>query len=112
IEDLLTFSRTSSTPRVFEKNDLNKLMQEVNNDLKESIEEKNAQIHYTNLPEADVIPFQFKQLIENLLLNSLKYHKPGVAPKIEISATKTKLPDGEEEKTYHQITVADNGIGF
>jgi len=112
IDDLLTFSRTSSTPRIFEKYDLNTLMKEVCSDLKESIDEKNASLHYQNLPEVEIIPFQFKQLLENLLLNSLKYHKQGIAPNIEIDATKTSLPDGEEEKSYHQITITDNGIGF
>lgn len=112
IDDLLTFSKTNSNPRFYEKTDLNKLMYIICNDLKDSIEEKAAKLFYKNLPVIEIIPFQFKQLLENLLLNSLKYHRPGIAPEIKISATQTKLPDGEEERIYHHIIVTDNGIGF
>lgn len=112
IDDLLTFSRTNSTPKEFEKTDLNKLAKDIKNDLKESLDEKKAILQIDPLPAVNVIPFQFKQLIENLILNSLKYHKPGITPVIKIFAQKTTLPGEETGKSYYRISITDNGIGF
>lgn len=112
IDDLLTFSRTNATPQELEKTDLNKLTKNIKNDLKESLDEKKAILQIDILPTVNVIPFQFKQLIENLILNSLKYHKPGIPPVIKIFSKKTTFPGGETGKTYHQISIMDNGIGF
>lgn len=110
IDDLLTFSRTNATLQEFEKTDLYELTKNIKKELKESLEEKKAILHVDQLPTVNVIPFQFKQLLENLILNSLKYHKPGIPPIIKISAQKTILPGGI--KTFHQISITDNGIGF
>ncbi|MEO5674817.1 MAG: PAS domain S-box protein [Chitinophagales bacterium] len=117
IKDLLAYSRTNSTERKFEKTDLNTLVEEVKNDLKEVIQEKNAIIETTNLCEANIIPFQFRQLMQNLISNSLKFAKPGKQPHIVIqdnivlgSALRDKIP--EPEKNYCHISVKDNGIGF
>jgi PAS domain S-box-containing protein len=117
IEDLLSFSRTNVATPVFEEVDLNKLVKNIITSLKDSIEEKQAAVKYSSLPKVKVIPFQFQQLLENLILNSLKYSKPDEQPKIDVEA---KLIKGREaniaglitEKQYYQISVTDNGIGF
>jgi light-regulated signal transduction histidine kinase (bacteriophytochrome) len=117
IDDLLTFSRTNTLPKEFKPSDLNKILEDVKKEIKESIEEKNAVIESSQLPVAFVISFQFKQLLENLLLNSLKYSKPGIPPHIKIMHEKVKgnglkadgiIPDND----YFKISVVDNGIGF
>lgn len=117
IEDLLVYSRTSDTERKYVKTDLNKLINEVVDDMGEELLPKNATIQVDGLGKADVIPFQFRQLMQNLFSNSFKFSKDGVAPVITISGEThlaghyniDKLRDGVE---YCHIRVSDNGIGF
>src|SRR5688500_4922749 len=117
IEDLLVFSRTSTESKVFVKTDLNKLLQQVKEDLQVQISKTGARISSVELPSLNVIPLQFHQLFQNLLSNAMKFHKPGEQPQINITTDvvdaanipgKTHLP----EKKYVRILVADDGIGF
>jgi two-component system, chemotaxis family, CheB/CheR fusion protein len=116
IEDLLAFSRVNSGDRNYEHADLTTILDEVKNDFKEIIEEKNAVIETHGLGQAYVIPFQFHQLLQNLLGNALKFTKPNTAPHISI---KSEIAQGSTlhnrllpEKEYCHITMSDNGIGF
>jgi PAS domain S-box-containing protein len=117
INDLLSYSRTNIQERVFEKTDLSKIVDAVKDDLKEEIEQKHATIESTENCEASIIPFQFRQLIYNLVSNSLKFSKEETPIVIKI---KSEIAKGsalenkklEEETNYCHITIADNGIGF
>ncbi len=117
IQDLLTYSLTNTEERKFEKTDLNKIVEEVREDLKEELKDKHATIEATQLCEAHIIPFQFRQLLHNLIGNSLKFSNPQHPPHIKIESEIAKgikfnndklLP----ENKYCHITVTDNGIGF
>ncbi|WP_337042244.1 PAS domain-containing sensor histidine kinase [Emticicia sp. 17c] len=57
LNDLLAFSRATSADKVFEKTDLNLLLEETKNILKDSIEENQVSIVAQKLPELNVIPF-------------------------------------------------------
>jgi len=117
IEDLLTYSRTNTTERKFEDVHLNKLIDEVKQDLKEEIREKKATIDLAGMCDAYIIPFQFRQLFHNLISNSLKFSQPGHPPGIKI---KSEIINGKKlngynlptDKEYCHISVSDNGIGF
>ena len=117
IEDLLTYSRTGTHGRDFEMIDLGKLVDEVKENLKDEIAQKNAVIISDNLCECYVIPFQIKQLLHNLFTNSLKFAKANEPSRIIVTS---RIESGKElnnrnldpEKEYCHITVADNGIGF
>ena len=117
IDDLLQYSRTTKTEKVFESTDLNDLMENAKNDLLQSIEEKNTIIKSDKLPVMTVIPFQIQQLFVNLIGNSLKYSKVNSIPKIKIScknviaADEELIPKNSKEKFY-KISFTDNGIGF
>jgi signal transduction histidine kinase len=50
-------------------------------------------------------PLQMRQLLQNLLGNSLKYRRPETPPVVRLSCSS---PDGE----HRAIVVMDNGIGF
>ncbi len=112
IDALLNYSRTNTDEKIFVKQDLNQLLEEVKQDLQESIIEKNATLLSDELPTLKLIPHQFLQLLENLIGNSLKYRKADVAPVIKIGAKKIHREEGEEDNRYWQLTVSDNGIGF
>ncbi len=117
IDDLLAFSRTTSSEKNLMTVDLNQLLTEVTNSLKERIEEKNAKIISTRLPVIQAIPFQFQQLLENIIGNALKYSKPDVAPLINITSGLASGNDhidqgGHSGMNYNKISISDNGIGF
>ncbi|MEP6683820.1 MAG: ATP-binding protein [Parafilimonas sp.] len=117
IDDLLAYSRTNTEERKFEKVYLGKIVEEVKEDLREELKEKNATVKTNVMCEASILPFQFRQLIYNLLSNSLKFSKPGQAPHIKIESEIIKgslLNDVDlaPEKLYCHISVSDDGIGF
>ena len=117
IDDLLAFSRTSSTEKNLEVTDLNILLEEVKAAIKYSIDEHQATITSTKLPVVKIIPFQFQQLMENVIGNAIKYRKAGVPPVISITCDLVSGQDfisegGIPEVEYNRISVKDNGIGF
>ncbi|MEX0661890.1 MAG: chemotaxis protein CheB [Balneolaceae bacterium] len=117
IEDLLNFSRLTTAEREFETVNLKKIIEEVKDTFKESINEKDARIDISKNCEIYVIVFQFRQLLHNLISNALKYSKPGKPPKIVIHCNIKKgsqlTPKNlSPQKKYYHITVTDNGIGF
>ena len=117
IEDLLAYSRTSTAERTFEKTDLNDIVEEVKEDLNEEFDQKHATLETGEMCNADVIPFQFRQLIYNLISNSLKFAKPGRPSRIKVRSehiSSKKLQDEKfiPETNYCHISISDNGIGF
>lgn len=117
IDDLLAFSRIATTELVFEKAELSLIVDDIKAELKDTIREKNATIETTDLCASYIIPFQFRQLLYNLVSNALKFSRSDIPCRITIrselaSAThlnNTSLSPGKE---YCHITVKDNGIGF
>jgi signal transduction histidine kinase len=64
-----------------------------------------------------IIPFQFRQLMHNLMTNSLKFANPAHPLRISIKCSINKGSELKEdkliaEKRYCHISFADNGIGF
>ncbi|NOT76030.1 MAG: PAS domain S-box protein [Cyclobacteriaceae bacterium] len=116
IVDLLTYSRASTAERNFELINLTTILNTVLEQLKESIDQKQATIQFATLPMAHVIPYQFEQLLTNIISNALKFSKQGVIPVILITTTKVEGDTirhwGATERYYHLITIKDNGIGF
>ncbi len=117
IDALFAFSRSTSTEQVSAPTDLNTLLAEVKNSLKDIIEEKPAIISASPLPVLQVIAFQFQQLLENMIGNALKYSLPDVRPDINITAglvSGSPFIHGHAvaDKQYHAIFIRDNGIGF
>ena len=117
IVDLLAYSRTTSTERKFETANLNTIMESVKKDFANTIAEKNAIIEVEEMCNVHIIPFQFRQLMDNIIGNALKFSKPDLPPHIIV---KSRIIKGSEinnqkllpEKEYCHITVTDNGIGF
>jgi PAS domain S-box-containing protein len=117
IDSLLEFSRTTTATKKFEVSDLNILIDEVKRDNRFSLEEKQAVIEVSPLPVISVVPFQFKQLVSNLISNSIKYSKTSESPRITI--TSDIIPSKQIDRAgklnginYCRIRFSDNGIGF
>ena len=103
ILDLLDFSRVGRTDDDLEDVDFNKLLNELLALYRKQIEELGAQISSDNLPVVYTYKTPIRQVLQNLLGNSLKYHKPDEPPIISIAC--------KETKTHFQFSVKDNGIG-
>ena len=115
VNDLLSYSRVATKVEKFAPIDLDIVVQEVIADLETRIEETGAQIEVANMPTIDAVPSQMRQLFQNLIANSLKYHRNEVAPEVKITGDIIENgaiePNGTSSKTC-QITVRDNGLGF
>lgn len=116
ISDLLSISMISNNT-AFETYSLQKILDETLQTLEFKIEQLNARIKADVLPDAKIIPSQFRQLFQNLLSNSLKFVKPEVLPVVQIKYS--LLPPNEvahfqlaHASQYHKLEFKDNGIGF
>lgn len=120
IEDLLDFSRVSVVDHPFEINDLKDIIEDVKSELSDTISEKKAVFIINELVAVKIVPFQFHQLIYNLVSNSLKFSIPDVELQITIQSAiiknsefrKLNLPNSPQICDYWNLTFKDNGIGF
>lgn len=117
IADLLTYSRTKTEIPKFKNTNINQIIDQVIEELAEIILQKNAIIEVAELGDAIVIPFQFRQMMYNLIGNSLKFSKPDENPHIKIVSAivdSNQVAGAEHKKgmQFHHFTISDNGIGF
>ncbi|MBF6608557.1 MAG: PAS domain-containing protein [Flavobacterium sp.] len=114
IADLIEFSQISGGEKQTEKISLNDLVDEVLENYAENIESGQVKFNISTLPEVEVVPFQFLQLLSNLIGNAVKYKKEHTTAEISISSTTvTPLDDvAVSQGEYMRISICDNGIGF
>lgn len=117
IEDLLTYSKTNALQDNYEETDLKSMVEDIILSHKDLLEPSGSIIEIGELPVIPVIPFQFRQLMDNLLNNAIKYKHPTRQLVIRISYDKVKGKEIENKAadprlSYNRISVEDNGIGF
>ena len=118
IEDLLNYSRTTTENIIFEKADLDELAKEVVRNFTDDVTERNITVDICEKCLVYVIPFQIKQLLFNLLNNSVKFARAEVEleVKIKIDLIKANKINSKAliytDKMYCHVAVTDNGIGF
>jgi signal transduction histidine kinase len=120
IEDLMDFSRVSTTDHHYEWSDLKDIIEDVKSELTDVIQQKKAVFTLKSLTPVHIIEFQFRQLIYNLISNSLKFSIPEVPPQITIESSILKnedfrllnLADSRQTCDYWNLSFQDNGIGF
>jgi PAS domain S-box-containing protein len=105
VRDLLSYSRaTSETEIGMEVVDLELLFIGVQEDLSAAVRETSAEIFRDPLPVVIGNASRLRQVFYNLLSNSLKFHRPGVAPVIRV-----RVQQSTDEWVF---SVQDNGQGF
>ncbi len=117
IDDLLAYSRTRSGDRNFEATRIDIIVEEVKSDFKEELKQKNATIEASGLSEVHMIRFQFRQLLQNLVSNAIKFANPDrpLVIKIKNEIGKGHTFDNKKlskDRDYCHIRFSDNGIGF
>jgi PAS domain S-box-containing protein len=110
INDLLVYSRLTTKALPFAPTDLSKIAKEVASSLEILISECQGRVEIGDLPVIDADPVQIRQLLQNLIQNALKFHRPDTPPVVKIYAQN----EGGEKRWAKQvdIVVEDNGIGF
>jgi light-regulated signal transduction histidine kinase (bacteriophytochrome) len=105
VSDLLAYTRAgSSADGPVELTDSQAVLQQVLENLKQAIEESHGQVAHDPMPVTLVRPRHLEQLFQNLISNSLKYHKESEFPRIHISAAR--------QGSSWRFSVTDNGIGI
>ncbi len=125
IKDLLAYSHANRSVQERKKTNLNEIVTEVMSDLEDDILEKKATIDLHDLCVANINAFQFRQVVQNLFTNALKFSRPDVPPHIvircavasgaQLRAGAPALPAAEAlvaDQIYCSIDFSDNGIGF
>ena len=103
LTSLLEYSTISVQKASDELVDVKAVIENIKNDLKTNINNKNALIHYdTTLPQVKMAPLHVTQLFQNLISNSLKFTEK--TPHIFIT--------GKQQDNQIVYSVQDNGIGM
>lgn len=110
INDLLAYSRITTKALPYEPVNLSEVIQDVLSDLEVRLDQTGGKVNVEELPVIEADPLQMRQLLQNLIGNALKFHKPDTSPEITISA-KYQGQTGDAPK-FVDLLVKDNGIGF
>jgi PAS domain S-box-containing protein len=118
IDGLLKYSAFQTTEEQKLPVNLNTLITEVIADLDLLIAESDAQIRVEPLPDVFGYKTLLLQLFYNLLLNALKFTRPGHTPVIHLSSSLVSAADYNTYTelvphiSYTSVALQDNGIGF
>jgi PAS domain S-box-containing protein len=115
IEDILVLTKIHSDTNREEDVDLDNVLQQVKEEMKEQLLQTNAVINATKLPVIKGNGNQVFYLFQNLVSNAIKFQKPGSVPQLSItsemiSGSELKIDAPSEE--YVKLSFTDNGFGF
>ncbi|MFN8286777.1 MAG: ATP-binding protein [Chitinophagales bacterium] len=103
ISDIYQYSIADSNDKPSEAADLNRIVNNVVEQLSASVSEKNAYIHIGELPQLQLVPSHMETLFSNLIGNGLKYNT-AAQPLVTVACT--------EAEEYYTFSISDNGIGI
>lgn len=104
ILDLLQYARAGADSDSFTQVNTENVVLEIMAQLNVVLEEKKAQIKFTQLPVVWAQKTGLEMLLRNLISNAVKYQPKGRIPVVQITAADTG--------SHWQFVVEDNGIGI
>jgi len=105
INDIKEYSSINVVESNFSKVAMGELIRQVRDTLDDDITKAQATIYIqSNIPDLSGDKTLLYSLMLNLISNAIKYHRPGVAPVINITYTHTEKG--------HVFAIKDNGIGI
>ncbi len=104
IQDLLAYSRVQSGALQKAQVDMNYIFDRILINCTQSIQESAAHLIKEDLPLIDGDLTQLGQLMQNLVVNAIKFRRPGVHPEIRVTANRAA--------DSWLFCVQDNGIGI
>jgi signal transduction histidine kinase len=102
IEELLTYAQVGGSLRLAPV-DLAEVASDVVHDLDTVLRDAGAVVRVGRLPVVHGDAVQLRALLQNLMANAAKFRRPGVAPRIVLSARRIE--------NRWQVEVSDNGTG-
>ncbi len=108
IEGTLAYSTLNKSIQSVQKINLDQIIENIKIDLELIIQEKDAILITSELPEIEGAPILIHQLFYNLIHNALKFSKADEPPRVIITSNIVDY-DG---KKHVQIVIKDNGIGL
>jgi PAS domain S-box-containing protein len=111
IEDLLSYSRLDSSTRRFEPVALDEVLEGAIGNLAEAIKQSGAEVtvDINNSPVVSGDRNRLVRLFQNLLANSIKFHREGSTPRVAVGFVDGNVA-GEPDRWV--VTIQDNGIGI
>ena len=103
IRGLLDYSRIGKNQEL-EAIDLNKVIDDIERDLKTQIENNNAILNYPKLPTIVGYRLDINSIFQNLISNAIKFSNQSEIAKVEI--------EYQEDEGHWKFDVRDNGIGL
>jgi signal transduction histidine kinase len=110
IDGLLTLARVRAKGEPFVPIQLGDVAQEVVADLTHGLAESGGTVEIGPLPAVEADRLQMRQLLQNLIGNAIKFRRPGIAPRVRVSAS--PAPRADADDVMWELRVADNGIGL
>ncbi len=102
--DLLIYSRIGRTDKEFSEVDLDQTVSQVAENLHSQIKDAQGKLVTGQLPVIKGYASEIYLMLQNLISNAIKFHRPDVPPVVEVSAA--------QKDRYWDIQVKDNGIGI
>ncbi len=110
IDDLLTFSRTSSKPLNKQAVEPFPIVRQVLDELDSARAGRRVDVVIGNLPPCPADPALLKQVYANLIANAIKFTRVREVARIEIGAQVPKASDPSPSSVVYYVQ--DNGVGF
>ena len=105
IADLLELSRVTTHKKPFERVDMNSVAKTIVDDLESRIRQVQGRVVLNPLPVIEADEIQMHQLLQNLVGNALKFHRPDTPPVVQIGYQ-------DHSPGIVEVFIQDNGIGF
>ncbi len=106
VKDLLFFSRLNAKEIVKSSIDMTALVEEIIDEMRAAMAERDVHFAVRHMFEAYGDPSMMRQVLINLLSNSIKYTRGRIVATIEVGSH----DNGDENETVYYVK--DNGIGF
>ncbi len=104
IRDLMDYARLDGERQNFSAVDLNQELTAVKQNLRQLISETGAEISSDPLPPVHGSAVQIMRLLQNLIINAIKYQPAGQAPSMHFAAS--------QENSGTVYSLQDNGVGI
>jgi len=119
LADLVDHVGSAKSGKMHRPVKLDHVVAKILEDFELAILEKKVVVNIKPLPTVDAAALDMYQLFFHLIDNAVKFSDTAAIPRITIQssvlddkAVLEYFPDAEKGRTYHDISIADNGIGF